>query len=1648
MKFSDYFNISNAPGYPNSLAWSEDGILAIVGGNTIDLTHPGDLQGPRSFIGLDRPASSSILDAAGAPKNIRHDLFYSIAYQKNALICSMDERNTLTARSVVWSPAGVSSGYASLLGVLTNDYHFTVYSKPPSMDCEWRPVSVLTESLVEYLENTSWKDLTNCDAADADYHHYTDVVSGVFNTTDDKHQHRQEQPKVAMEVEKQQAIAAVNEHNNDTLRLRGGGDEEILEELTPESEDIIPSGASPSPVIEAVAGLRVGVGGAGRSKDKVGKEVVPGRGVFPPSRAVSAGGGGRAVKNRKYDDYYVGEEEEEEDDEEEKDEEEDGGSGRGNNSKNNSIYNTATGGTLRRGRGRRKGRSKGGHSTISASQSPNKPGGAARGGQQGKEKEGQEEYHPPDNLTAEDLTPLYPGFIRKEAILYSLAAHFLKWRKDTNSLGLCPRYATTRQHLTGLDKDQFDHFVSDYWQVYKTEYIEELGYNIDAFWKKARLALINFWERSLNATRNPFELEGYESIVEKDRRMVPLSIVPLRGVGLETVEVEVKARKKAKIVDTAVGGDGMEENTGDDDNARGAVAATVAAAAAAKVKKRGPKPKLKPTYEYDIPQDFSFRNLPPVDFSCKTSARKSLGENASRRFIKLRLELQEKDPDAVPLYHGADRPNYKEADKQLIERVITEFCFAYPRLMRDLGMTKNRMRTMWMLELKKHWDRKENTYASDLVSTLNGKQGLFLPDVPAEQRHLDLTFAPANRLSAQLGDGVGGIMRRSATGRSTDVGKTGGGYKKRGGSVSLKKKQKKKPPVSGSDDDYNLDEEDDGDDDVDDDIDEFVDDNDGGGGGGGHNNSKGPNYRRPTGTNRRAPKPPSVYLAKNDYEKRLLSLMTTSAAWSPLVPASAVEKCAGGAGGGVERKEGKKLCSFVALGTKGGRIWIFRCMDGDHDDGTTTTTTSSSGEEKASSPIFELVGSVQMQVTWVNSLAWSLMKSSDDNDNNSSSSSSRSDSDSGTLVLVCGAADGSVVTWKAATSHLASLPDLFLPQSHGSGQKGVVMERWQQMIAPDMCAVTHVAVAPPCLINGNLGKKGDLLLVAVGKANGTIAVCTSHLNSRNKKAVNGRGGEPSSSSMPPAATGEVDVILKRLPGQSPSAITGLAWLPGQDNVLTVCNKEGALGCFKYVTNDITVPQGHSNTASTITTNAAVIGLSNPVNLLSSAEKRKINIVLHPNAVKGRLKIQERGGIGGYGVAASPHGLYVCMIRRAFHPSSTFTKQLQVHQKLILGLVKMFKVAGTGASLTREEALEACVRNEVHNRGSEIRPPWDVALLLAEEQQYAGCSGTHGGGQEEVGTLVVDDDDDDDKDNITINGTTSTTIQKEDSIEHFLSQLEHPVVTKFQAHQAIAMQTAMQAGTGTATTTTMPGLVPGGGGGGKRDEEEEDYFLHNISTADWRRLQLATALRHLTGNPPLISPSATDAQKIVNQESLERNEMLLLQRHIGSVLNSALSPSSSASASCEPSLTALLAADWVTLNAPHPLLLSELIRPACQVYQRAGIHNPPTQPPSREECPGLLSPGSCAITGYGTAAAIAAVDPTNHRIIPRCAATLRVCTDPNVWVCRVCRLKYLIPPRLEKSEDGRGLPVCLIEGTVLGPSLSRVLLTPPCTGLVT
>lgn len=1506
----------------------------------------------------------------------------------------MDERNTLTARNVVWSPAGVSSGYASLLGVLTNDYHFTVYSKPSSMDCEWRPVSVLTESLVEYLEKTKWKDLTNCDS-------YRDDDVEPDNTTGE-HQHQQDQPAVAMELE-QQPMGALNEQNDDdddALRLRGGGDEdnvtttpytfdegsddEILEELTSESEEIVLSEASPSRVIEAGAGSGAGLGiGAGRGN--VVKEDVLGRGGFPSPRAVSGGGGGRAAKNRKYDDYYVGEE-----DEDENDEDEDGG--RGNNHKNNNMHNRASGGSLERGRGR----IKGGHSVISASQSPKKPGaGAARVGQQGKEgNEGggrQEEYQPSENLTAEDLSPLYPGVIRKEAILYSLAAHFLKWRKDT-SPGLCPRYATTRQHLTGLDKDKFDQFVSDYWKVYKEEYIAELGYNIDAFWKKARLALINFWERSLNVTRDPFVLEGYKSIVEKNRRMVPLSVVPLRGAGAEAVKVALKARKKAKkTVDYEDGGEGMEEDNDNNDHARGAGA--VIAGAGAEMKKRGRKSKLqKPRYEYDIPPDFSFRTLPPVDFSCKTSARRSLGENASRRFIKLRLELQETDPDAVPQYHGEDRPNYKEADKQLIERVITETCFAYPRLLRDLNMTKDRMRTMWMLELKKHWDRKANTYASDLVSSLGGKPGLFLPDVPAEQRHLDLTFAPANRLTSHLG---GGGMRTPATGRSTDTGKTGGGNKG-GGSVSTKKRQKK-PPVSGSEEDYNLNE--------DDDEEEKYDDDDDGGGRGGRTNVKDPNYRRPTGTSRRAPKPPSVYLAQNDYEKRLLSLMTTSAAWSALVPAT-VE----GSDGGVEREKGKNLCSFVALGTKGGRIWIFRCMNSSHGDGT------SASEEAASLPVFELVGSVQMQVTWVNSLAWSLLKSSNDND-----------SDNGTLVLVCGAADGSVVTWKAPTSHLTSLPDLLTQEDHGSGgQKGIVMERWQQMIAPDMCAVTQVVVAPPCLVNGNLGTKGELLLVAVGKANGVVALCTSRLNSRKEQEVNGRGG-PASSSLPPATTeGGVDVILKRLPGQSPSAITGLAWLPGQDNVLTVCNREGTLGCFKYVTNDITIPQEHRN--ANITTNAAVIGLSNPVDLLSSAEQRKVNIVLHPNAVKGRLKIQERGGIGGYGVAASPHGLYVCMIRRAFHPSSTFTKQLQVHQKLIFGLVKMFKVAGTGGSLTREEALEACARNEVYNRGAEIRPPWDVALLLAEEEQYAGKNAPRdhdGSGQEEGNGGGGGDDDKD-------NGTTD---QKGDSIESFLSQLEHPVVTKLQAHLAIAAkQTTMQASTSMVTTI----------------KEEEDCFLHSISTADWRRLQLATALRHLTGNPPLISPSATDAQKAVNQESLERNEMLLLQRHIGSILDSALPPSSSSSHE-RPSLTALLAADWVSLNAPHPLLLTELIRPAHQVYQQAGItiHTPPTHPPpSREECPGLLSPGSCAITGYGTAAAIAAVDPTNQRIIPRCAATLRVCRDPNVWVCRVCRLKYVVPPRLEESEEGRRLPVCLIEGTVLGPSLSRVLLTPPCTGLIT
>lgn len=68
--FVDNVGLTQLPTLPNGVQWSEEGLIAVAGGNAVSLLHPGDLGGPRGFVGLPDTCSVAVIDAPGGPRNV------------------------------------------------------------------------------------------------------------------------------------------------------------------------------------------------------------------------------------------------------------------------------------------------------------------------------------------------------------------------------------------------------------------------------------------------------------------------------------------------------------------------------------------------------------------------------------------------------------------------------------------------------------------------------------------------------------------------------------------------------------------------------------------------------------------------------------------------------------------------------------------------------------------------------------------------------------------------------------------------------------------------------------------------------------------------------------------------------------------------------------------------------------------------------------------------------------------------------------------------------------------------------------------------------------------------------------------------------------------------------------------------------------------------------------------------------------------------------------------------------------------------------------------------------------------------------------------------------------------------------------------
>lgn len=132
------------PSYPNSIAWSDENLIAIASGHLVTILNPALPSGPRGVITI--PPNKPYLIGVVT----REDL------SKGCLLPTCLSRDTRPcARSISWSPLGLAPNSGCLLAVCTVEGRVKLYRQPfAEYSAEWIEVVDISDSLFEHLQHT------------------------------------------------------------------------------------------------------------------------------------------------------------------------------------------------------------------------------------------------------------------------------------------------------------------------------------------------------------------------------------------------------------------------------------------------------------------------------------------------------------------------------------------------------------------------------------------------------------------------------------------------------------------------------------------------------------------------------------------------------------------------------------------------------------------------------------------------------------------------------------------------------------------------------------------------------------------------------------------------------------------------------------------------------------------------------------------------------------------------------------------------------------------------------------------------------------------------------------------------------------------------------------------------------------------------------------------------------------------------------------------------------------------------------------------------------------------------------------------------------------------------------------------------------
>ncbi|KAJ8514019.1 hypothetical protein OPV22_004453 [Ensete ventricosum] len=135
-----------SPSYPNSIAWSNENLVAVASGHIVTIVNPALLDGPRGLITLspNKPFPLGV---------VRREDLLTPCLMPTCL--SRDTRPC--ARSISWSQPGFASNSGCLLAVCTSEGRIKLYRAPfCEFRAEWVEVVDISDLLFNYFERTNF----------------------------------------------------------------------------------------------------------------------------------------------------------------------------------------------------------------------------------------------------------------------------------------------------------------------------------------------------------------------------------------------------------------------------------------------------------------------------------------------------------------------------------------------------------------------------------------------------------------------------------------------------------------------------------------------------------------------------------------------------------------------------------------------------------------------------------------------------------------------------------------------------------------------------------------------------------------------------------------------------------------------------------------------------------------------------------------------------------------------------------------------------------------------------------------------------------------------------------------------------------------------------------------------------------------------------------------------------------------------------------------------------------------------------------------------------------------------------------------------------------------------------------------------------